>query len=52
MTEMTFCFILDDWQIAERTVKARNEKEARDKIRAHFKRSHKWKKATSFKRIR
>ena len=46
-----FSFVLDDWQIAERTVQARTPKEARDKIRAEVKRGGKFKKATSFQRL-
>jgi len=51
LQSMTFSFILDDWQIAERTVRAKTEKEARDKIRGAVKRGKRFKKATSFKRI-
>jgi type II secretory pathway component PulF len=48
MQQFTYSFVLDDWQIATRTVSAKSEKQARDKIRAQIKRQGKFKKATSF----
>jgi hypothetical protein len=48
MKEFTLTFVLDDWQIGERTVRAKTPKEARDKVRAWVKRRGKFKSATYF----